>query len=93
MHGVAHGRARLALLLFFGGFLGWDFAWFGWLGLVEVLFEVADAQALPIEVCVPVEGCFARGEMIEPSVSEPMAKATHPAETALAEPAEEPLEP
>src|SRR5579863_3590025 len=33
------------------------------------------------------------GELMEPSVSEPMANATHPAATALAEPAEDPLEP
>src|SRR5215510_3988805 len=33
------------------------------------------------------------GDEIEPSVSEPMAKATHPAEVAEAGPAEDPLEP
>src|SRR5215475_3795941 len=33
------------------------------------------------------------GDEIEPSVSDPMAKATHPAAVADAEPAEEPLEP
>src|ERR1700691_3812468 len=33
------------------------------------------------------------GEEIDPSVSDPMAKPTQPAETALAEPAEDPLEP
>src|SRR6185312_17550916 len=33
------------------------------------------------------------GEEIEPSVSEPIANATHPAAVADADPAEEPLEP
>src|SRR5579862_746020 len=33
------------------------------------------------------------GEEMEPSVSDPMAKPTHPAATALAGPADEPLDP
>src|SRR3981081_1574188 len=33
------------------------------------------------------------GEEIDPKVSEPIAKGTHPAATAAAEPAEEPLDP
>src|SRR5579863_4578149 len=33
------------------------------------------------------------GELMEPSVSDPMAKATHPAATALAGPADDPLDP
>src|ERR1700690_994807 len=33
------------------------------------------------------------GELRDPSVPDPMAKATHPAATALADPADEPLEP
>src|SRR5215469_7638599 len=41
----------------------------------------------------PVVPQRAEGEEIDPSVSEPMAKATHPAAVADAEPAEEPLEP
>src|SRR5579863_3007338 len=41
----------------------------------------------------PVSPQRVEGEEMEPSVSEPMAKATQPAATALAGPAEEPLEP
>src|SRR5579863_5719581 len=41
----------------------------------------------------PVAPQRVHGELMEPSVSEPIAKATHPAATALAEPADEPLEP
>src|ERR1700677_5058019 len=41
----------------------------------------------------PVVPHRVEGEEMDPSVSEPMANATHPADTALAEPAEEPLEP
>src|SRR5580692_6850580 len=41
----------------------------------------------------PVQPQRVEGEEMEPSVSEPMANATHPAATALAEPAEEPLDP
>src|SRR5581483_1729795 len=41
----------------------------------------------------PVQPQRVEGEEIEPSVSEPIAKATHPAATALADPADEPLEP
>src|ERR1039457_6944757 len=41
----------------------------------------------------PVAPQRVHGELMEPSVSDPMAKATHPAATALAEPADEPLDP
>src|ERR1700734_3344806 len=41
----------------------------------------------------PVTPQRVEGEEMEPSVSEPMEKATHPAEVADAGPAEEPLEP
>src|SRR5438067_11177374 len=41
----------------------------------------------------PVSPQRVHGEAMEPSVSEPMAKATHPAATALADPADDPLEP
>src|SRR3982750_1605263 len=41
----------------------------------------------------PVTPHRVEGDEIEPSVSEPMAKATHPAEVAEAEPADEPLDP
>src|ERR1035438_1087341 len=41
----------------------------------------------------PVHPQRVEGEEIEPRVSEPMAKGTHPAATALAEPADDPLEP
>src|SRR6266702_5109263 len=41
----------------------------------------------------PVSPQRVQGEEMEPRVSEPMAKATHPAATALADPADEPLEP
>src|ERR1700727_1936361 len=41
----------------------------------------------------PVSPQRVEGEAMEPRGSEPMAKATQPAATALAEPAEEPLEP
>jgi hypothetical protein len=41
----------------------------------------------------PVSPQRVQGDEIDPSVSEPMAKATHPAATALAEPADDPLEP
>src|ERR1700744_301094 len=41
----------------------------------------------------PVTPQRVEGEAMEPSVSEPMAKPTQPADTELAEPAEEPLEP
>src|ERR1700733_2206373 len=41
----------------------------------------------------PVVPQRVEGELIEPSVSDPMAKLTHPAATALAGPAEEPLDP
>src|ERR1700761_8430081 len=41
----------------------------------------------------PVVPQRVEGEAIEPSVSEPMAKATQPAAVVEADPAEEPLEP
>src|SRR5580698_2887464 len=41
----------------------------------------------------PVVPHRVEGEEMDPSVSEPIAKPTHPADTALAEPADEPLEP
>src|SRR5256714_12217391 len=41
----------------------------------------------------PVVPHRVEGEEMEPSVSEPMAKATHPAAVAEAEPADDPLEP
>src|SRR6202041_1146636 len=41
----------------------------------------------------PVTPQRVEGEEMEPSVSEPMAKGTQPAATALAGPAEEPLDP
>src|SRR5215470_13768784 len=41
----------------------------------------------------PVQPQRVLGEEIDPSVSDPMANATHPAATAEAEPADEPLEP
>src|SRR5664279_5444164 len=41
----------------------------------------------------PVAPQRVEGELMDPSVSDPMAKATHPAATALADPADEPLEP
>ena len=41
----------------------------------------------------PVTPHRVEGETMEPSVSEPMANGTQPAETAAAGPAEEPLEP
>src|SRR6201999_3402410 len=41
----------------------------------------------------PVSPQRVDGEAMEPSVSEPIAKATQPAATALAEPADDPLEP
>jgi hypothetical protein len=41
----------------------------------------------------PVSPQRVEGEEIDPSVSDPIANPTHPAATALAEPAEEPLEP
>src|SRR5277367_842781 len=41
----------------------------------------------------PVVPQRVEGDEIEPSVSEPMAKATHPAAVADVEPADEPLEP
>src|SRR5271155_5694164 len=41
----------------------------------------------------PVTPQRVEGEEMEPSVSEPMAKATQPAEVAEGEPADEPLEP
>src|SRR5271155_6091878 len=41
----------------------------------------------------PVYPHRVEGEEIEPSVSEPIAKATQPAATPLAEPADDPLEP
>src|SRR5271170_5054926 len=41
----------------------------------------------------PVTPQRVEGEEMEPSVSDPMAKATQPAEVAEAEPADEPLEP
>src|ERR1019366_8588338 len=41
----------------------------------------------------PVSPQRVEGELMEPSVSDPIAKATQPAATALAEPADEPLEP
>src|ERR1035441_5837341 len=41
----------------------------------------------------PVSPQRVEGEEMEPSVSEPIAKATQPAATALAEPAEDPLDP
>src|SRR5215472_8584815 len=41
----------------------------------------------------PVVPQRVEGEEMDPRVSDPMAKATHPAAVAEAEPAEEPLEP
>jgi len=41
----------------------------------------------------PVQPQRVEGEEIEPSVSEPMLNATHPAAVAEAGPADEPLEP
>src|SRR4051812_35070297 len=41
----------------------------------------------------PVSPHRVHGEEMEPSVSEPIANATHPADTALAEPADDPLDP
>src|SRR5580698_9450528 len=41
----------------------------------------------------PVTPQRVEGEEMEPSVSDPMAKATHPAEVVEAEPADDPLEP
>src|SRR5579862_5945680 len=41
----------------------------------------------------PVSPQRVEGDEMDPSVSDPMAKATHPAATALAEPADDPLEP
>src|ERR1700722_15435650 len=41
----------------------------------------------------PVSPQRVDGDEIDPSVSDPMANATQPAATALAEPADEPLEP
>src|SRR6185437_654047 len=41
----------------------------------------------------PVSPHRVEGEEMEPSVSEPIAKATHPAAVAEADPAEDPLEP
>src|SRR6204780_2906271 len=41
----------------------------------------------------PVHPHRVEGELMEPSVSDPIANATHPAATALADPAEDPLEP
>src|SRR5579859_2191316 len=41
----------------------------------------------------PVSPQRVLGEEMEPSVSEPIAKPTHPAATALAEPADDPLDP
>src|ERR1039458_8268785 len=41
----------------------------------------------------PVSPHRVEGEEMEPSVSDPMAKGTQPADTALAEPADDPLEP
>src|SRR6516165_2404646 len=41
----------------------------------------------------PVTPQRSQGETIEPSVSEPMAKANRPAEVPAAEPAEDPLDP
>ena len=41
----------------------------------------------------PVQPQRVEGEEMEPSVSDPMAKPTQPAATALAEPADEPLDP
>src|SRR5260370_3888864 len=41
----------------------------------------------------PVAPQRVEGDEIEPNVSDPMAKATQPAEVAEAEPAEDPLEP
>src|SRR5208282_411871 len=41
----------------------------------------------------PVTPQRVEGEEMDPKVSEPIANATHPAATALAEPAEDPLDP
>jgi hypothetical protein len=41
----------------------------------------------------PVVPTRVEGDEMEPRVSLPIAKATHPAATALAEPADEPLDP
>src|SRR6185312_5629667 len=41
----------------------------------------------------PVAPQRVHGELMDPSVSDPIANATHPAATALADPADEPLEP